>query len=248
MTTFNKLLENLDYLNLEPMRESLIQIYSSGKLSEETLSILDKMTSTQVEVKKNNSRLYNVKVAAFPYIKTLDDFEFDFQPSIKREYFESLLASDFISRAENVIFIGSPGVGKNLLSIAIASDIAARRNAVYFIKFSKLISQLKIAYDEELLGRRIKNFNKYKILVIDEIGFNEISPLEAKLFFQLIDSRYEKRSVIITSNITFDKWDKIFGNDEMLTRAILDRILYHSHIINISGNPYRIKDKLTKLT
>ena len=94
------------------------------------------------------------------------------------------------------------------------------------------------------LERKLRLFYKYKLLVIDEVGFNEISPLEAKLFFQLIDLRYTKRSTIFTSNISFDKWPQILGNDEMITKAILDRILHYSYLFNITGPSYRIKDKL----
>ena len=115
------------------------------------------------------------------------------------------------------------------MAIAIAYTVAIRRNSVYFIKFNKLINIL---------------FYKYKLLVIDEVGFNEITPLEAKLFFQLIDLRYTKRSTIFTSNISFDKWPQILGNDEMITKAILDRILHYSYLFNITGPSYRIKDKL----
>ncbi|MEG0359550.1 MAG: ATP-binding protein, partial [Anaerorhabdus sp.] len=103
---------------------------------------------------------------------------------------------------------------------------------------------LKNAYNEGELDRRIKVFFKYKLLIIDEVGFNEISPLESKLFFQLIDARYTKRSTIFTSNIAFDKWPTILGNDEMITKAILDRILHYSFLFNITGPSYRIKDKL----
>ena len=122
--------------------------------------------------------------------------------------------------------------------------MAIRRNSVYFIKFNKLISILKNAYNEGTFDKRIKHFFKYKLLIIDEVGFNEISPLEAKIFFQLIDMRYNKRSTIFTTNMTFDKWPQILGNDEMITKAILDRILHYSYLFNISGPYYRIKDKL----
>ncbi|MGL5258767.1 MAG: ATP-binding protein [Lachnospiraceae bacterium] len=112
------------------------------------------------------------------------------------------------------------------------------------MKFSKLINTLKTAYNEGSLERKIKQFFKYNLLVIDEVGFNEMTPLESKLFFQLIDMRYTKRSTIFTSNITFDKWPSILGNDEMITKAILDRILHYSFLFNITGPSYRIKDKL----
>ncbi|VWL85840.1 Insertion sequence IS5376 putative ATP-binding protein [Oceanivirga miroungae] len=110
--------------------------------------------------------------------------------------------------------------------------------------YISLINLLLKAYQEGLLEKKIRHYFKYKLLIIDEIGFNEISPLEAKLFFQLIDLRYEKRSTIITSNISFEKWAEILGKDEMITKAILDRLLHHSYLFNITGPSYRIKDKL----
>ena len=119
-----------------------------------------------------------------------------------------------------------------------------KRNSVYFIKFTRLIQNLKQAFNEGTIDKKIKLYYKYKLLIIDEVGFNEISPLEAKLFFQLIDMRYTKRSTIFTSNLTFDKWTNVLGQDEMITKAILDRILHHSYLFNISGPSYRIKDKL----
>ena len=109
---------------------------------------------------------------------------------------------------------------------------------------SDLITILKNAYNEGSFDKRVRHFFKYKLLIIDEVGFNEISPLEAKLFFQLIDLRYTKRSTIFTSNMTFDKWPNILGNDEMITKAILDRIIHHSYLFNITGPSYRLKDKL----
>ena len=122
--------------------------------------------------------------------------------------------------------------------------MAVQRNSVYFIKFTRLIQNLKQAYNEGTIEKRIKVYFKYKLLIIDEVGFNEISPLEAKLFFQLIDMRYTKRSTIFTSNLTFDKWPNVLGQDEMITKAILDRILHYSYLFNITGPSYRIKDKL----
>lgn len=136
------------------------------------------------------------------------------------------------------------GTGKTHLAIAIGYCVAIRRNSVYFIKFNKLINILKTAYHEGTLEKKIKVFFKYKLLIIDEVGFHERSPLEAKVFFQLIDVRYTKRSTIFTSNLSFDKWPTILGNDEIITKAILDRVLHHSYLFNITGPSYRIKDKL----
>ena len=156
----------------------------------------------------------------------------------------SLVASDFYMDATNVVFIGNPGVGKTHLAISLGYAVAIKRNSVYFIKFNRLVSKLKQANIEGTVERTLKVFFKYKVLVIDEVGFNEVSPMEAKLFFQLIDMRYTKRSTIFTSNMTFDKWPMILGQDEMITKVILDRILHHSYLFNISGPSYRIRDKL----
>ena len=135
-------------------------------------------------------------------------------------------------------------MGKTHLSVAIGYEVAVQRNSVYFIKFTRLIQNLKQAFNEGTIDKKIKLYFKYKLLIIDVVGFNEISSLEAKLFFQLIDMRYTKRSTIFTSNLTFDKWTNVLGQDEMITKAILDRILHHSYLFNISGPSYRIKDKL----
>lgn len=216
----------------------------NDEISSAELKGIYKILKKEVEAKEENNRLYNVKVAGFPFLRTIEEYDFDFQPSIKKDKIQSIIESNFYDEAINIVFIGNPGTGKTHLSITIAYTVAIRRNSVYFIKFNKLINILKNAYNEGTFERRIKQFFKYKLLIIDEVGFNEISPLEAKLFFQLIDLRYTKRSTIFTSNVTFDKWPIILGNNEMITKAILDRILHFSYLFNITGQSYRIKDKL----
>ena len=216
----------------------------NDEISSAELKGIYKILKKEVEAKEENNRLYNVKVAGFPFLRTIEEYDFDFQPSIKKDKIQSIIESTFYDKAINIVFIGNPGTGKTHLSITIAYTVAIRRNSVYFIKFNKLINILKNAYNEGTFERRIKQFFKYKLLIIDEVGFNEISPLEAKLFFQLIDLRYTKRSTIFTSNVTFDKWPIILGNNEMITKAILDRILHFSYLFNITGQSYRIKDKL----
>lgn len=216
----------------------------NDEISSAELKGIYKILKKEVEAKEKNNRLYNVKVAGFPFLRTIEGYDFDFQPSIKKDKIQSIIESTFYDEAINIVFIGNLGTGKTHLSIIIAYTVAIRRNSVYFIKFNKLINILKNAYNEGTFERKIKQFFKYKLLKIDEVGFNEISPLEAKLFFQLIDLRYTKRSTIFTSNITFDKWPTILGNDEMITKAILDGILHFSYLFNITGQSYRIKDKL----
>lgn len=244
MTMINEVLDKLAYLKLKSAHAYLKELHINDTISTSELRGLDKVLRKEVEAKEENNKLYNVKVAAFPFVKTVDEYDFSFQPSIKEEKIRSIITSNFYEDATNVLLIGNPGVGKSHLAVAIGYAVAIQRNSVYFIKFSRLISNLRRAYQEGEIDKRLKLYFKYKLLIIDEVGFNEISSLEAKLFFQLIDLRYEKRSTIITSNITFEKWPQILGQDEMIAKAILDRLLHHSYLFNITGPSYRIKDKL----
>lgn len=240
----NEVLEQLTYLKLKSAYTYLKEMHINDEISSAELKGIYKILKKEVEAKEENNRLYNVKVARFPFLRKFEEYDFDFQPSVKKDKIQSIIESNFYDEAINIVFIGNPGTGKTHLAIAIAYTVAIRRNSVYFIKFNKLINILKNAYNEGTFERKVKQFFKYKLLIIDKVGFNEISPLEAKLFFQLIDLRYTKRSTIFTSNITFDKWPTILGNDEMITKAILDRILHFSYLFNITGQSYRIKDKL----
>lgn len=240
----NEVLDKLIYLKLKSAHSYLKELHINDSISQSELKGLNKVLRKEVEAKEENNKLYNVKVAAFPFIRKIEDYDFSFQPTVDENKIKNLIASNFYLDATNVVFIGNPGVGKTHLAVAIGYSVAIQRNSVYFIKFSKLIRNLKQASTEGILEKRLKHYYKYKLLIIDEVGFNEISPLESRIFFQLIDMRYTKRSTIFTSNITFDKWPNILGQDEMITKAILDRILHYSYLFNIAGPSYRIKDKL----
>ena len=244
MTMINEVLDKLQYLKLKSAHAYLKELHINDNITGAELRGLNKVLNKEVDAKEENNKLYNVKVAAFPFIKTINDYDFSFQPSIKEEKIKAIINSNFYEDGTNVLFVGNPGVGKSHLAVAIGYSVAIKRNSVYFIKFSKLINNLKQAHQEGSLEKRLKLYYKYKLLIIDEVGFNEISEIESKIFFQLVDRRYEKRSTIITSNITFEKWPQILGNDEMITKAILDRLLHHSYLFNISGPSYRIKDKI----
>ena len=151
-----------------------------------------------------------------------------------------------MSEHKNLIFLGSSGTGKTHLATSIGIEAAINRNSVYFISCQKLIEQLVKAEKENRLDKKLKLLNRYSLLIIDEIGYINFDSYSANLFFQLISLRYEKRSLIITSNKNLSKWHEVF-NDPILANAILDRLLHHGEIINIVGPSYRIKDIINTL-
>lgn len=201
---------------------------------------LVKLTSYEIDFKEENMIRSMVKVGAFPHQKGLKDFEFSFQPSVNEQQMKDFETLRFIEAQENIVFLGSSGVGKTHLATSIGIAAAKKRYSTYFIKCHDLIQQLKKAKLENRLEARLKHFCKYKLLIIDELGYLPIDKDDAKLFFQLIDLRYEKRSTILTTNINFNSWDDIFY-DPVIANAILDRILHHAHVVNITGKSYRLK-------
>lgn len=243
MTKYKEVLNQLEYLKLRSARDWLINEHMENPMTLAELEGISRLLSVEMAAKEITTQLYNVKVAGFPFLKKISDYDFDFQPSLKKERILEIEQTKFYENATNVVFIGNPGVGKTHLAVGLGYSVAIQRTNVYFIKFNKLINQLRLAYHEGTFEKKLKLFFKYRLLIIDEVGFSEITQLEAKLFFQLIDLRYEKKSTIFTSNLLFEKWVTVFGNDEMITKAILDRILHHSYLFNITGPSYRIKDK-----
>ena len=207
------------------------------------LCSLYELTNLEIELMNERAIYGCVRTAAFPFIKSFEDFDFTFQPTINKNEIMDLKNLRFIENKENIIFVGSPGVGKTHLAISIGIEAAKNRDSTYFINCNELISNLKKAHSENRFMNRLNHYAKYKVLIIDEMGFLPIDSDGANMLFQLINKRYEKHSTIITTNKPFGKWHEIFG-DVTLANAILDRLLHHSHIININGNSYRLKDKI----
>lgn len=247
MNNYNKLKNNLEKLNLNKMQENLdTYIDLVNQKEKDLVDALFELTEAQVSFKEENTKLSLIRTAGFPYQKTLEDFDFTYQPSIKKEEIFDLKNLRFIPKKENILFLGSPGVGKTHLAISIGIECAKNRLSTYFITCYDLIQKLKKASLENRLDQKMKVYEKYSVLIIDEIGYLPIEADEANLLFQLINKRYEKNTTIVTSNIGFNKWGELF-KDSTIASAMLDRLLHHSIIFNIAGNSYRIKDKMDTL-
>ena len=244
MNNYNALINNLEDLGLIRMRENIdkyIDMVTEG--SKTLVDALYELSEQEMSFRRDAVIKGNVKVANFPFLKEIKEFNFGFQPSLDKTKIMDFMTLRFIENAENIIFCGSPGVGKTNLAVSIGIEAAKQRYCVYFITFQDLISQLKKAYDENRLEARIKWFCRYKLLIIDELGYQKMDTSSANLFFNLIAKRYEKSSTIITTNSPFSKWADIF-QEPVLTNALLDRLLHHCSVLNINGPSYRLKDQL----
>ena len=239
---YQQTISNLDKLKLSQIKLHLEEV--ANKVGSDSLSFTEgllKLTNYEVDYKESSASQNTVHAAAFPFLKTLSDFDFSFQPSVSEAQMQEFCSLGFMERAENIVFLGSSGVGKTHLATAIGISAAQHHNIPYFIKCHDLIQQLKKAKLENRLEQRLKHINRYKLLIIDEIGYLPIEKEDANLFFQLIDMRYEKKSIILTTNINFGDWDKVFY-DAVVADAILNRVLHHSHVVSITGDSYRLKD------
>ena len=183
-----------------------------------------------------------LRQARLPWIKTLDQFDFDFQPSSTAARCASWPGMSFVERAHNVILLGPPGVGKTHLAIALGVKAVEAGYSVLFLTLETLMNRLVKALNENRLERSLQQLVYPKVLIIDEVGYLPLSSIEASLFFRLVVRRYERASLIVTSNKSFLDWGEIF-NDPILATAILDRLLHYSTTLNIKGESYRLKEK-----
>ena len=198
----------------------------------------------QAEVAARQDRyvVSHTQMSHLPFHKTLDQYDFPFQPSLDERQVRQLLTLQWVDAAENLIVLGPPGVGKTHLVVAMAVQAIVERIPVYFITIQDLVADLRKAWDENRFATRLGMYVRPRLLCIDEVGYLPLSPLEANLFFRLVAARYERGSLALTSNKGFVDWGQVFGDPVMAT-AILDRLVHHSTILNIRGDSYRLREK-----
>ena len=192
-----------------------------------TAEAIERLLGAQITLRNNRRLQAAMRSSRLPVVKTLDEFDFSFQPSIKREQIENLHELGFVERKENVVLLGPPGVGKTHLAISLAIAAAQNGRRVYYGTLAELITSLEEARAAGTLARRLAVLSHPSLLVVDELGYLPVNQAGAVLFFQLMSRRYECASTVLTSNKSFEEWGEIMG-DDVMAAALIDRILHHT--------------------
>lgn len=240
----NTISQNCETLKLT----GILQCYQSiadecGKTKASYSEYLDMVLQYELTLRDQRAKDISLKLAGLPVLKTLEGFDFN-SSNIHQQQIQELATMQFIQNNENIIFIGSPGVGKTHLAISFAYLATQKRLKVKFITVADLMLQMEVAISQNSLKQYFtKIVTCPSLLVLDEFGYLKLNETQANFMFQLVNKRYETGSIIITSNLTFSQWQGVLNNDEALTSAIMDRLIHHSHIININGDSHRLKQK-----
>ena len=206
---------------------------------------LAELLEREVIKRRENAARRRLKEAHFPDVKTLDQLDFTALKGVSKTKIQALSSGQFIDDAEDVVIIGPIGTGKTHLAIALGVEAAKRRTRVAFVRAADLVRQLVEARDDRQLTRLYRRFQRVELLIIDELGFVPFDKTEAELLFNLLAERYERRSTIVSSNLSFGEWVQVFGS-EKLTTALLDRLSHHAHVLTTRGSSYRSNKRRSK--
>jgi DNA replication protein DnaC len=238
-----QLLRMLTRLKLTAIRDQLDNLLDEAAKRELSLrEALAFLVEREIARKDERRIEMSLGLARFPFVRDLDGFDFAAQPSLDKQQIRDLATGRFVANGEAVLLLGPPGVGKTHLAVALGRRAILAGYTVLFVAAPSLVAQLAKAHAEGRIEERLVHFAKPKLLIVDELGYLPFEPDAAHLFFQLVSRRYERGSMLITSNRAISEWGGVFG-DAVVATAILDRLLHYSHVVTIRGDSYRLREK-----
>jgi DNA replication protein DnaC len=240
---YETIIKKMEYLKFQHTPTLLQELTDTAtKEDQNPLQFFDKLLSVEIDFREERRIATSMKISGLPKGMYLDTFDYMFQPAVEKYKIDLLASCEFIRQKENILFFGPPGVGKTHLAVGLGVKAVELGFSVIYYTVEELLSQLKRRSDTPVSKQRRQSYVKNALVVLDELGYQVMDRNETHLFFQFVNARYMKGSLIITSNRSVKDWVGVFANDQMATTAILDRLFHRAHIFNIDGNSYRLKD------